>query len=114
MLASMAAVAHRRGTHMTAVAALLGVAFACGALRLALARQPDPLDIAAFALDGAVADVEGVVVRAPEAFGAAGEHDGAAPGSFMVLDAESVAIGGGRRKVRGGLRVVVGEGTPAL
>ncbi len=112
--AALAVAAHRMGRRRTATAALLGAVFAAGLARLGAARQPDPRDIAAFARHGAVAAVEGVVTRAPESFGAAGATDGAAPGSFLILDAESVESDGQRRSVRGGLRVVVGEGTPAL
>ncbi|MCC6737682.1 MAG: DUF4131 domain-containing protein, partial [Planctomycetia bacterium] len=114
VLAALAVLAHRLGRRRTAGAAMLGAAFAAGAARLETARRPDPRDVAAFAGEGSVATVEGVVTRAPEAFGAAGETDGAAPGSFLVLAAEVLESAGERREVRGGLRVVAGEGTPAL
>ncbi|MEK7469218.1 MAG: DNA internalization-related competence protein ComEC/Rec2 [Planctomycetota bacterium] len=113
-LAVLTVLAHRWGRPRTAVAALVCVAFAAGAGRLGAERRPDPLDISKFAGEGAVVAVEGVVTRAPESFGTSGESDGASPGSWLVLGAESLHAGSFRTRVRGKLRVVVGQGTPSL
>ncbi|MBI2919920.1 MAG: ComEC/Rec2 family competence protein [Planctomycetes bacterium] len=112
LCAALAWLAHAGADRRAAVAALAAVAFGAGIARLAHERRIDPRDIGR-AGEGA-AEIEGVIARPPEAFGASGENDGAPPGSWFLLDVERVAGAEGWRDARGTVRVVVGEGTPAL
>src|SRR5687768_6956417 len=68
VLAGLALAAHRAGGRRAALAALLGVFLSAGIARLALARRPDPRDVASWSVREGVVELEGVIGRAPEAF----------------------------------------------
>ncbi len=113
VLACLCVVSALRGSPRAARLGLAGAVFAAGLARLALDRRPDPSDLGHWQAVEGPAAVTGVVIRGPEAFGGAGDADGAAPGSWMILEIDG-AEGAGRAAVTGRVRVVVGNGTPDL